>query len=434
MTAPVVPVAPELDGLRTEQAPPLSICASFYLVAPLAMFETGALLMRAGGGVLASRWLPMAMAATHLGTLGFLGAVMLGSLYQMIPVVAGAPVPLVRLAHVVHVAFVVGVTALVAGLYTGRPDLLGCAPPPLLGAFTLFAVPIAIALVRAPTRSATVNGLRLALAGLIALAALGGALALARVGWMQVHVDWIGLLSAHAALGGVVWLGGLVTAVSWKVVPMFYLTPPIPRWSQWATLAALLVALIAVPWVALTGGSSRAVVIAIAPAAVMVWLVHPVVVLRAIHRRKRRRIDGSVRFWWAGLACAPLVPAMIAVTELGDHPRSSVALAWLVIWGWAGLIVHGMLSRIVPFLVWFHRFSPLVGRQPVPSMRGLLPDRRIRLALALHVAAVGAGAAALVTGEDVVARGAGVLLAATAVVLAANLVHTLVQRPARPSV
>ena len=44
-----------------------------------------------GAAVLASRWPPLAMAATHLGTLGFLGAVMLGALYQMIPVSRARP-------------------------------------------------------------------------------------------------------------------------------------------------------------------------------------------------------------------------------------------------------------------------------------------------------------------------------------------------------
>jgi len=84
-------IEPGMEGLRTDQAPPLTIPASFFLLAPLSMMAAGALLAAHGQDLLASRWLPAAMAATHLGTLGFLGAIMLGALYQMIPVVAGAP-------------------------------------------------------------------------------------------------------------------------------------------------------------------------------------------------------------------------------------------------------------------------------------------------------------------------------------------------------
>ena len=107
-------------------------------------------------------------------------------------------------------------------------------------------------------------------------------------------------------------------------------------------------------------------------------------------------------------------------------------MGWVAIWGWAGLIVHGMLSRIVPFLIWFHRFAPLVGRVEVPSMRALLPERRLTVALALHVAAVLAGLTTPLGGGALAARATAVLLVATAVVLGANLIHTLRQRPAPP--
>jgi hypothetical protein len=425
--------APGMAGLRTDQAPPLSIPASFFLLAPLAMIASGVLLAWGGDAVLATRWAPIAMAATHLGTLGFLGAVMLGALYQMIPVVAGAPVPGVRLAHAVHALFTLGLVALVIGFATGEPSVLSIAPALLLAAFLLFLAPIAVALVRAPTRGATVWGMRLAVAGLFEVASLGAVMALARAGHVRVGGDWTGWVSAHAALGGAVWVGGLITAVSWQVVPMFYLTPPLPRWSQWSTIGAIGIALVAVPCALLVGCGPVGVSIGAIPAVVMVWWVHPIVTMRAILQRRRRRVDGSVRFWWAGLVAAPLVPVLAAGALFGTQPRWSVALGWIVVWGWAGMIVHGMLTRIVPFLVWFHRYSSLVGKVDVPSMRGLLPDARIRLAMMLHASAVIAGGAAIASGWAPVARATGALLGLTGVVLAVNLVSTLTPRGVAPN-
>jgi hypothetical protein len=219
--------------------------------------------------------------------------------------------------------------------------------------------------------------------------------------------------------------------VSWQVVPMFYLAEAVPRWSQRATLAAVAAALAGAPVLALAGAGPTPVAIAVAPAALFVWIVHPVLTARALHRRKRRRVDGSVRFWWAGLACAPLALPLALGALLGADPRWSVGLGFIVVWGSAGLIVHGMLSRIVPFLVWFHRYSPLVGTVAVPSMRGLLPDGRIRAALAVHVVAGVAGAAAIATGSALLGRATGALLVATGAGLGLNLVHTLRRRPAR---
>ena len=237
--------------------------------------------------------------------------------------------------------------------------------------------------------------------------------------------DWIGWLRAHIGVGVVVWVGGLITAVSWQVIPMFYLTDPLPRWSQRVTLVAVLVSLIA-PLVALGLGLGFVwVTWGRLPGALAVWLLHPAVALRALGRRRRRRPDASVWFWRAGLWCAPAaLLAGVAAAVLQD-PRAPVLFGWLAIWGWAGLIVHGMLTRIIPFLVWFHRFADEIGRTKVVPMRRLLPDRWVRVAFAAHVATVMVGALAILVQWGPVVRVAGLALAGVGLVLLASLVRVV---------
>ena len=57
-------------GLKTEQAPPLSIPGSFFVTVPLCMVAAGALLAWNAAEATASSWTPAALATTHLGTLG----------------------------------------------------------------------------------------------------------------------------------------------------------------------------------------------------------------------------------------------------------------------------------------------------------------------------------------------------------------------------
>ena len=90
--------------------------------------------------------------------------------------------------------------------------------------------------------------------------------------------------------------------------------------------------------------------------------------------------------------------------------------------------MHGMLSRIVPFLVWFHRFSARVGLEPVPSMRGLLSQRTIQTGFILHASSVITGIAAIMLQADTLAKVTGLLLAATAISLAGMLIHVLKHR------
>jgi cbb3-type cytochrome oxidase subunit 1 len=96
-------------GLQLQDSPPIAIPLSFFLTVPLALAAAGGLVIWNGGEALATRWLPLTLALTHLGTLGFISMVMLGATYQMIAVVVGSPVPWPRLAHIVHGLFAVGV-------------------------------------------------------------------------------------------------------------------------------------------------------------------------------------------------------------------------------------------------------------------------------------------------------------------------------------
>jgi hypothetical protein len=88
-----------------------------------------------------------------------------------------------------------------------------------------------------------------------------------------------------------------------------------------------------------------------------------------------------------------------------------------------------MLTRIVPFLVWLHRFAPVVGEAPVPSVRALLPDSRVRVGLVLHAGSVLLGACGILSGSDLLVRAAGLALLATAGWLLGSLVQVARRRP-----
>ena len=176
------------------------------------------------------------------------------------------------------------------------------------------------------------------------------------------------------------------------------------------------------------GEETTAVVALAAPAALAVLAMNPALVARSVARRRRRRADPSLDFLRVGLAGAALVLALAVATLVSDAPRLAPALGFVAVWGWAGMIAHGMLVRIVPFLVWFHRFSPLAGHVPVPSMRALLPDRRVRVAFALHVGAVVATTTGALLEVGPLVRLGGASLALAALALTANLVHTLGRR------
>lgn len=224
-------------------------------------------------------------------------------------------------------------------------------------------------------------------------------------------------------------------AVSWQVIPMFYLASGVSktmkRWLLFLLLTGLILPLI----VAFTGfgidgyiSPNQLAAIAALPAAFAAWLLHPALLLHKLSQRQRKRSDASLLFWQTGLSIALLLIPVAVAAVLSSDPRWQVLFGWLVIWGWAATIMHGMLSRIVPFLVWFHRYSAKVGLEIVPSMRSLLPQQRIKTGFGLHMGSVLLGVLAIIFQVDWMAQLTGLLLVATALSMASMLIHVLRSR------
>lgn len=421
-------------GLSLEQAPHLWVPASFFLTVPLSMVLAGAILMVTGEASLSHPWNPQVIALTHLGTVGVLLMGMVGALYQMTPVVAGTPVIAIRAAHGVHVLLLTGFLCFVWRLLGGPALAMTVASYSLTVALLGFLLPVGWSLTSSATRDETTLGMRLAVTSLAAIAALGLLMArgYAESGFPEHRFLWTQIHLTLALLG---WVGGLIVSVSWQVVPMFYLAPSSPKRSRQMLLGALVAGLI-LPFAAFAMqthndvalSATRLAALAALPAALAVWFFHPLLTLHSIHQRKRRRSDASLLFWRAGLASALLLLPLAATASLANDPRWQILFGWLAIWGWAGMILHGMLMRIVPFLVWFHRITPLIGKMHVPSIRGLLSQRRIKIGFSIHLASLVLGTAAIVTQADVLARITGAALAATGLGLGSSLVQVLCGR------
>jgi len=53
----------------------------------------------------------------------------------------------------------------------------------------------------------------------------------------------------------------------------------------------------------------------------------------------------------------------------------AILSGWLIFVGFFGFMISGHLYKIVPFLVWYEKFSPLVGKQKVPMLGDMVPTK-----------------------------------------------------------
>lgn len=402
----------DTTGLSLDQAPPIHLPLRFFLTAPWFAVAAGLILAVQGDVALASRWTPAALALTHLLTIGFLGQVMCGALLQMLPVIAGAPVPGVRaVATGTHLLLTLGSALLAWGFLGGGGLALGAGALAAGLGFSLFLAAMTVALIRARGVPATLLALRLAALALAMTVLLGLVLTAALLGWLPLPrlPDWV---QAHLSWGLLGWTGLLIVGVGYQVVPLFHVTPPYPALMTRTLAPALFLVLAGATLLAWAGPGAWATWAATAAYAALAlgFAAFAVVTLVLQTRRTRPRLDATLLHWRIAMG------ALLAAAGAWWLQAPSGLLGVLLLVGVGVGLPSGMLLKIVPFLCWFHLQSRQIATRRftvrVPHMHRLLPDGLARWHPPLHGLALGL----LVAGVwiPVLARLGGLLLAVAA--------------------
>jgi len=111
-----------------------------------------------------------------------------------------------------------------------------------------------------------------------------------------------------------------------------------------------------------------------------------------------------------------------------ESPRIATAYVLALLTA-ISLFVAGHYYKILPFLIWFHRFGPLVGKGPVPRVADLYSARWGNAAAGLLIAGALGLIAAPLSGVVALARPAALLFAAGAVIVAAQMLNISLRRP-----
>nr|CRH05108.1 conserved membrane protein of unknown function [Candidatus Magnetococcus massalia] len=416
------------SGLHIDQAPPLSIPFRFFATAPLFMIIVGGLLLLEGETLLDGHLSGEGIAITHGVMLGWLAMVMWGALYQMIPVVGGIRVRALALAPWSHGTLTAGTLLFILAMLDWLPlrePLLWLAGGLLLIATALFIPPILHALLTAPAKHPTIRAMALAVSALVITLLLGLHFVVEHIlGFSEM--DRLAMLGIHMGWALIGWVAMLIVGVSFQVVPMFYMADEFPR--RWAAVISILViitpALLSMVLTQEEPGSLP--LIALAPL-YLAAILYGLQMVPLLFGRKRKIRDATLYFWMLGFLSAVAALVLLPIWFFSDVESLALLMVALFSAGFAGSIILGMLYKIIPFLVWFHRFSSLAGLVPTPTMEELVPDR-----YGLHHAWVQGGfllcmTTALLTGSTLFWWGAGLLLILSGALLLYALWHALKQ-------
>jgi hypothetical protein len=399
---------------------------------PLRFILTGIAALLAGVSWLALRpislagyhYSPEVVAVTHLFVLGWISSVVMGAMYQLVPVALETRLHSERLAQWQFVLHVVGFVGMVVMFRVWDLKQVGHFGSAMAIGVGLFVYNLARTLARIPRWNVVAVGIAASLFWLSWTILAGLYLASAKC-WPQINpFQPIAAMHAHAHLGGLGFFVMMIVAVSYKLVPMFGLSEvQSVRRAGWslallnAGLAGVFVTiLISSPW------KFMPALVVLGGLSLYGWEI--TAILRA---RKRRILDWGLKYFLTAIAMVVPVSALGVVLAWPHLALTTLTAQLENIYGFLALIgvvtfaILGMLYKIVPFLVWYASYSKAIGRSKVPSLADLYWPALQAAGYWLFIAGILVTSIATALGHETCVRAGCVVLLASVAVFAVNI-------------
>jgi hypothetical protein len=399
-------LAPTRPATRTSplglNTPAIKLPLAFMLTG-LAALSVGASWLVMQPSILASyHYNQNVIALTHLFVLGWICSIVMGAMYQLVPVALETKLYSEGLARWQFAFHLVGFIGMVCMFRAWNMKLVGHFGTLMTIGVGLFVFNIARTLWRVPKWTVTATAVTASLVWISLTVIAGLSIAtgkciyestegLATKGGVSVLVaglrllagfvsrfDAISAMHAHAHLGGIGFFTMLIVGVSYKLIPMFTLSEVQSQRRAGLSVGLLnlglagsfVAILLRSPW------KLAFALVTITGLAIYGWE------LRAILRaRKRGQLDWGIRYFLTAVALLGPLSFLAVVLSWPGLPLNTFTGQLENLYGFLGLIgvvsfaIMGMLYKIIPFLIWFGVYSKHIGRARVPALADMYSPR-----------------------------------------------------------
>jgi len=380
--------------ISQEFAPPFKLIAPFFILGSL-FFVFATLFLYTFDLSDLSYKDPQLIAFSHLFLLGFVMMIIFGAMAQLVPVVLEVGHFGVELFYAIWPLLFIGTLMMVYGfLYSAA--LLPYGGMVVLIAMMIFVAEIFLTIFKVEKLTLVMSSVLISNTFLFFGIIFGLLMALTFAGTVALNIE--ALLHAHvyAVIGGYIVV--TIMGLSIVLIPMFTLAHSfsmkpleIAIWMlSSAVVLVIVAALFSLPWLYL-------VAYVLAPLAMLIYFRLIYTLYKTRPRKENDVYALSVVFSYLSMVGSILLFGLSFIFEAESF---LLAAGWLLFFGFFAFLITGHLYKIIPFLVWFERFSPLVGKQKVPMLADMVPPRASEAQLLFSSVGVVVITAAILAGSN----------------------------------
>lgn len=399
-------------------APPFRLIAPFFIVGVL-FYLFGAVFALFFEPDSLSYLDNTVIALVHLFLLGFVMMIIFGAMAQLVPVVLEVGHFGVEFFYIIWPLLLIGTALMVFG-FVYAPALLPYGGVIVLVSMMIFILDIVLTLKKVKKFNFAMLSIVIANTFLFFGVIIGIILALGYAG--QLDVDTKALLKGHVYLV-VGYIMVTIMGLSMVLIPMFGLSHNF----SWKPVKIAL-SMISVGVVFVVIASIFDVVVfeylgyILSILALFIYF-YQIITLYTSRARKEHDIYALSLYFSYSALIVSLILGIVYLFIGGDSILLSCG--WLMITGFFGSLITGHLYKIVPFLIWFERFSPLVGKQKIPMLADIVPKKSANTQLIFSVIGISISTFGILIGSDLLFKAGVSSLIIGAVFLLQSLIYMI---------
>ena len=363
-------------NLTTPYTPPFKVVRQYFIIATIAFILLNGLMLFSYQYIQGYHFQPRLLSFVHIGVLGWATMIIMGAMTQLVPVILETSLYSVRIARWGLWLYLFGVAGIAGHFWLLAGGAKGMALVAITAflAIILFVANIGFTLRKVKTINITVVHIIAAIIYLATVATFGLLLGL-NLSFPFLRGNHLHYLPLHAAIGFAGWFSMVIMGVCYKLLPMCSTSYHYRTWPGWTAFWLVNIGILGIVVEFILGNPFYSAVL-IAAGLLMfsyqVWLI--------MAGRMRKTLDLGLRHTMLAYGYLPITALLglyIALNYGIPVVRQRVILifGFTVIFGCITFLVIGMMYKIVPFLVWFHKYSDKVGKEKVPLLKDMFSER-----------------------------------------------------------
>jgi hypothetical protein len=363
-----------------------NVIIAHYITAALSFFVICILIFASSKAFIGHYFHPKLLAITHITTLGWISIVIVGSLYQLAPVITNTNLYSIKLAIFTYACIVIGTMLLAISFwFFDIGHLIQTASIILLIGITAFLINIYLTTQQSKEKSIEADFIVASIFWFWLTAFLGTVLAF-NFRYAFLSKEHLYFLKIHAHIGLLGWFLCLIIGVASKLIPMFLISGKLNSKLLNYSFYFLNIGLVGftIDSLFFNGAERSFIYISLIIISVVSFIIY---LKQAYTKRLKKSLDIGLKHSYIAFIfiAIPILLWLILkfkiIQDTKIQDQLSIAIAFSLMFGFIGLLILGQTFKNLSFIVWLKKYQKYSEKNKASLPKDLYSEKIAKMQL-----------------------------------------------------